>query len=343
MCIVHGNIMPKMTIKEVAKLADVSPSAVSFVINNKKGVSPETRDKVLKIIEQVGYIPNPNSRRLIFNKSNNFVVLFKKNISPLEHYFYAEINNVILHECETHGYNLIFASIIVEDNKIEFPAVVKSYDVDGIIFYGDVDPLILRNLNKYDIPYIIIDSHTPSENTLSVIADYSVAAYTAVNYLIELGHTKIAYIGNSFLTGFSAQTFSGYKKAMGENDLAPDMQWIQLESQDELSAGQCMKNILSCKTHPTAVFCSADIYAIGAIRAIKDADLNVPDDISIVSIDDIILSRYTDPMLTTIKIDKSEMGRIAINLLLKTIQGEVVENAVIESDKLIVRGSTRNI
>lgn len=335
--------MPKMTIKDVAKLADVSPSAVSFVINNKKGVSPETRDKVLKIIEQVGYIPNPNSRRLIFNKSNNFVVLFKRSISPLEHYFYAEINNVILHECENYGYNLIFASIIVEDNKIEFPDVVKSYDVDGIIFYGDVDPIILRSLQKYAIPYIIIDSHSPNPDTLSVVADYSVAAYTAVKYLIQSGHENIAYIGNSFLAGFSAQTFSGYKKAMGESNLASDMQWIQLESQDEISAGYCMENILSCKNFPTAVFCSADIYAIGAIRAIKNAGLRVPDDISIISIDDIILSRYTDPMLTTIKIDKKEMGRIAINLLLKKIQDESVENAVIESDKLIVRGSTKII
>lgn len=333
--------MAKMTIKEVARLADVSISAVSFVINNKKGVSQETREKVQRIVEQVGYTPNPNSRRLIFNKTNNIVVLFKRNISPLEHYFYSEINNVILHECETRGYNLIFASMDIRNNTVEFPNIIKSYDADGILFYGDVDPLILNGLAKYDIPTIVIDSHTPDARILSVTADYAVAAFTAVHYLIELGHRNIAYIGNSFLTDFSAQTFSGYKKAIEEKRLATNMQWIQLDSRDEQSAYQCMKNIFASPSLPTAVFCSADIYAIGAVRYIKEAGLKVPDDISVVSIDDIILSRYTDPKLTTIRIDKIEMGHIAMDLLIKEIQGEPVKSVVIKPDVLIIRNSTK--
>lgn len=338
-----GGSMAKMTIKEVAQLANVSISAVSFVLNNKKGVSPETREKVQNIIKQVGYTPNPNSRRLIFNKTNNIVVLFKKSIAPLENYFYTEINNVILHECETRGYNLIFASMDIINNEIEFPNVIKSYDVDGIIFYGDVDILVLNGLEKYAIPYIVIDSHTPDAQFLSVTADYGAAAYTAMNHLVELGHRNIAYICNSLFTNLSAQTFTGYKKAIEEHDLTTNMQWIQIDANDEGSAYHCMKNILASHPLPTAVFCSSDIYAIAAIRCIKECGLKVPEDISVISIDDIIISRYTDPMLTTVKIDKIQMGRIAMDLLIKKIQEEPVKSCMLETGKLILRNSTKAV
>ncbi len=335
--------MAKMTIKEVARLANVSISAVSFVLNDKKGVSQETREKVRQIIEQVGYTPNPNSRRLIFNKTNNIVVLFKKNIATLENYFYAEINNVILHECETRGYNLIFASMEISNNEIEFPNVIKSYDVDGIIFYGDIDPLVLNGLLKFDIPYIIIDSHIPGSEFLGVAANYAEAAYAAMNHLILLGHRSIAYICNNLFANLSAQTFTGYKKAIEEYNLTTNMQWIQLDAQDEDSAYQCMKSILASNPLPTAVFCSSDIYAIAAIRCIKEAGLKVPDDISIISIDDILLSRYTDPMLTTVKIDKVQMAHIAMDLLIKKIQEEPVKSVTMEAGSLIIRNSTKAV
>lgn len=335
--------MAKMTIKDIAQLAGVSITAVSFVINDKKGVSQKTREKVQRIISQVGYTPNPSSRRLIFNKTNNIVVLFKRNISPLDHYFYSEINSVILHECEANGYNLIFASMQIDENSVDFPNVVKSYDVDGIIFYGDVDSQTLNNLAKFEIPFIIIDSHTSPSETLSITADYEAAAFTAMKHLIELGHKNIAYIGNSFLESFSAQTFSGYKRAIEENNFTTNMKWIQTDAQDELSAYQCMKSILECDSLPSAVFCSADIYAIGALNCIKDNGLKVPDNISIVSIDDIVLSRYTDPQLTTVKIDKVEMGHIAMDLLIKKIQNEPVKSVVIKTDTIIVRNSTQSI
>lgn len=333
--------MSKMTIKEIARLAKVSPTAVSFVLNNRKGVSDETRKKVKRLVEQLGYTPNPSSRRLIFNKTNNIAVLFRKSISPLEHFFYSEVNNAVLHECEQLGYNLIFASVKTDDNTVELPNVVKSYDVDGIIFYGDIDTPILNAISRYDIPFIFIDSHRQDPDVLSITADYAAAAYIAVGYLIELGHKSIGYIGNSFLRDFSSQTFAGYRKAMEESNLSALMHWVQMEAQDETSAYECMKSIVSGSQSPTAVFCCADIYAIGAVNFLKGKGLRVPDDISIVSIDDILLARYTDPPLTTVRIDKVEMGKMAIKLLVKKIQGEPAQSIMMGSNTLIVRNSAR--
>ena len=335
--------MAKLTIKEIAKIAGVSPSAVSIVLNNRKGVSDETRRKVTEIVDKLQYTPNPNSRRLLFNKTNNIAVLFKKNISPLEHIFHSELNRVILHECEALGYNLIFTSVNIEGDSVMLPNVIKSYDVDGIIFYNDIDPLILNSIKKFDIPAIIVDSHNVNQETLCIGADYAEAAYSATMHLISLGHKNIAYIGNGSLASFNAQTFSGFKKAIEEHRMRIPINWIQFDARDEESAFCCMENILAYDQLPTAVFCAADIYAIGAMKCIKGHGLKIPDNISIVGIDDIILSRYIDPPLTTVRIDKEEMGRIALELLIKKIEKLDVDSRIVKSNNVIIRSSTRRI
>lgn len=336
--------MPKLTITEIAKLSNVSPSAVSIVLNNKKGVSDETRRRITEIIEKYQYTPNPNSRRLIFNKTNNISILFRRNISPLEHFFYSEVSTAILHECESLGYNLLFTSVRIENDTVILPNVIKSYDVDGIIFYGDMDYLIINSIKKFDIPYIVVDSHLSNDDTISVSADYAEATYTAVKHLIDLGHTKISYIGNNLLSQYSSQTFSGFKKAVNEKNIIIPLNWIQIDAHDEKTANKCMENILlSSSQMPSAVFCCADIYAIGAIKYIKELGLKIPDDISVVSVDDIILSQYIEPPLTTVKIDKVEMGRLAMNLLIKKIEKETVESLILKSDNLVIRKSTRKL
>ncbi len=335
-----GTAMEKLTIKEIARIAGVSPSAVSIVINNKKGVSDETRKKVSSIIEKLQYIPNPSSRRLLFNKTNNIAILFEKNLSPMEHLFYSELNRVILHECETEGYNLMFTSITVENGNVIFPNIIKAYDVDGIILYGNIDRIIINSIKKFDIPRIVIDNHLADPETLSVNADYEEAASAAARHLVGLGHRDIAYIGNAELPNFNSQTFSGFKKVMEQNNISIPVNWIQMDANTKESAAACMKKILSGTHRPSAVLCSADIYAIGAIKSIRESGLRIPEDISITGIDDIVLSRYVEPPLTTVKIDKTEMGRTAFSMLIKKINGKDVSNTQIASDNLVARGST---
>jgi len=333
--------MAKLTIKEIAKLANVSPSAVSIVLNNRKGVSEETRGKILEIIEKLQYTPNPNSRRLLFNKTNNIAVLFRKNTSPLEHFFYSDLNRIILHECEALGYNLIFTSVNIEDGNVVLPNVIRAYDADGVIFYGDADSLLLNAIRKYDIPYVIVDSHVLSNDSLSVNADYMKAAYLAADHLVQLGHLDIAYVGSSFTSNFGGQTFAGFKKAVGEHSMVIPIQWIQVDAVDEASAYLSMKEILSSGKHPSAVLCAADIFAVGVIKCIKDHGLKIPEDISVVGIDDILLARYLEPPLTTIRIDREEMGRLAIELLMKKINHEAAESKLLSSYELAQRSSTR--
>lgn len=334
--------MGRTTIHDVARLANVSPSAVSIVLNNRPGVSDATREKILQIVEQLGYAPNPNSRRLLFNKTYNIAILFPGSASPLDHSFYSEINTAVLHECEKQGYNLIFASYTVKNGTVQFPNLIKASDVDGVIFYGDVDNAVLEALSKYELPHIIIDNHVNLPDVLSVSANYRHAAQVAARHLIALGHRKIAYIGNFANTDFGMQTLCGYQDALASASLAAPALWVQCGAFSEDSAYACMEKILESPEQPTAIACGADIYAIGAIRCIKDHGLQVPKDFSVTGIDDILLTRYTDPTITTVKIDKGEIGKTAVQLLLQAISGESVSGITTQSDQLILRNSTSN-
>ena len=160
--------------------------------------------------------------------------------------------------------------------------------------------------------------------------------------MIDNGHRNIAFIGSSYIPEYYIQAFTGYKKALEEIQVSIPSNWIQINAKDEESSYECMANILrSNNSVPTAVFCAGDIFAIGAIRCAKEFGYKVPDDISFVGIDDIILSRYVEPKLTTVKIDKALMGSLAMELIVKKINGEQVKSEIVESDNLIIRDSVK--
>lgn len=334
--------MKKYTIKQIAELAGVSPSAVSIAINNRSGISDITREKILKLVEELNYVPNPSSRRLLFNRTDNVAILSKDNSSPLEHFFHSELNQVVLRECNRLGLNLIYTSVSIKDGDVVLPKVIKTHDVDGIISYGDIDPVITNMIKEFDIPYVLVDAHYIDEDTINILFDYTAAAVTAMNHLINIGHKKIAYIGSSISPHFSQQTLNGYKLALEQNDISIPVAWLRTNANDEKSAYNEMNAIINSGNLPTAIFCNADIYAINAIKCIKDHGLSVPEDISIVGIDDIIMSAYIDPPLTTVRINKEVLAKSAITALSNTInEKKQSDNQSISDHTLIVRKSTK--
>ncbi len=222
------------------------------------------------------------------------------------------------------------------------PKVIKTHDVDGIISYGDIDPVITNRIKEFDIPYVLVDAHYIDKDTINVMFDYTAAAVTAMNYLISTGHKKIAYIGSSISPQFSQQTLNGYRLVLEQNKINIPAAWLRTNANDEESAYNEMLSILECGDMPTAVFCNADIYAINAIRCAKEHGIDVPNDISVIGIDDIILSAYIDPPLTTVRIDKEKLAKTAITELSNTINKKTSENQTITEHSLIIRDSTTN-
>lgn len=332
--------LKRLTIKEIAKMAGVSATAVSFVINGRPGVSEETRQKVQKIIDETGFRPNLNSRKLLFNKSYNVCMMINPASSPFEDLFYFEITRGILNKSRQHGYSITISDLAYAQEDL--PDLVYTGDTDGIIFMQDISDALTNKAIATEIPFVVVDSHILSGAVTSVNPDYCDAAYTAASHLIGQGHRDIAMISSSVVKQFRAQTLEGFLRAMRKNGIAPKPEFTDICVSNEQEAYEAAKRLFSGSMRPTAVLCTVDIFAIGAMRCAKEMGLRVPEDVSFIGIDDILLARYTEPALTTIGIDKVKMGELAMELLLQKMAGEKAESVSLPME-LVVRDSVKKM
>ncbi len=340
--------MSRLTIKDIAKLVGVSPSAVSLAINGRPGISDATRRMILDCVEQTGFVPSQSSRSLVMKRTQSIALLWGTGCQPLEHLFFSDITRCLLNCCMQANYNLVFVSCDFRHSPPVLPEIIRSRGVDGVVCFGLVPPGVAYAVNQVELPLLILDSHSVVENAYCVCVDYFHAARIAIEHLISLGHTDIAYIGSTLAQpGFSHQTFEGYRSTMQEHGLEAPFSWIQTcaSELDDESAGEQMRLILSSGRTPTAVFCAADVYAIGAIRAIRRAGLSVPGDISVTGIDDIVFSRYIDPPLTTVSIDDMRLAETGCQLLFDAIEKGEHTGGVVDYDNLtlVSRASCRRL
>ena len=332
--------MKKLTVKEIAKMAGVSVTAVSFVLNNKPGVSDETRKNVQKIIDETGFKPNLNSKKLLFNKSYNICLIVNSFSSPFEDLFYFEVTRGILNRSQKYNYSITIAK--TSSSKNELPDIVYSGDTDGIIFMQDISQKLMDKATRCGVPSVIVDSHSVDERILSITPDYRKATADATRHLIERGHKKIAIIASKTVPNFFKQTLSGFKEVMKAHNITPEPDFYGISAINEETAYETARQLLSKENRPTAIVCTVDSFAIGAMRCAKDLGLSIPRDISFIGIDDILLSRYIEPKLTTIGIDKVKMGEMAMDMLLQKIKGKKPENILLPME-LIERDSVYNI
>lgn len=321
-------------------MAGVSVTTVSFVLNNKPGVSDAIRKNVQDIIDKTNFKPNLNSRKLLKKKSFNICLIINSSSSPFEDLFYFDVARGILNQGYKYGYNLIMSKIGEENDDL--PNLVYSGETDGIIFFQNVTSKILDKAQKCGIPFVIVDSHSSIDSISSVNPDYCNATCDAVNYLIDQGHKNIAMIAKKEAEDFYKQTFAGFKKALNDNGLAIRKDQKSLVASNEDNAYEIAKKLLASPNAPSAILCTTDIFAIGTIRAAKDCKLKVPNDVSIMGIDDIFLSRYIEPRLTTVGINKEDMGVYAMDLLYKKMKGKKPDNILLPMN-LVIRDSVKNI
>lgn len=331
--------MGKITTFDIARMAGVSPSAVSIALNGKPGISDQTRARILGIVKQSGYLHHAPGR--LNATSTNVAVLFRNEFPLQDRMFYTELNTSVMEACEDLSYNLLFASTFYKENTLTFSEVLRSDSLDGILSYGDIDRIVLSQLQALNIPIVVMDSSRRSaDKCFSVQVDYEHAAFTATRHLIDLGHKDIAYIGNDKLHDFNLLVFEGFRRATAEANIALGTNRIQLNVHDEDSLGACIDEALSGPHLPTALFCATDFYAMRALRKLYHLGIRVPDDISVIGIDDVVSSKYLIPALTTMAVDRKEMGRLGIDLLQRAIAGEPCTSVFLPQCKLIVREST---
>lgn len=333
------------TIKDVAKYAGVSTTTVSHVINKTRFVAEDTTKAVWDAIKELNYSPSAVARSLKINTTKSIGMIITTSESP----FFAEIVLAVEEYCYRKGYSLFLCNTQNELEKIQnhLDMLIKKR-VDGILVmcseYTDNSFAIFENTN---IPMVIMDWGMSNERS-DVILDHGFdGGYLATKHLIENGHKDIAVITGNREKQISKTRFEGFKKALSDAELVLHEESI-LEGDFEPEGGyECMNNLLkSGKKLPTAIFCFNDVMALGAISAITEKGLRVPQDISVIGYDNIHSSRFYAPPLTTMHQSKSRLGCTALELLLERIENneKAKEPKVLEFfPELVKRSSVRDL
>ncbi len=333
-------------IYDIANLAGVSIATVSKVINDKPDVSKDTKERIRKIMQENNYIPNSVARSLTTNKSNSIGIIFNYGHEEgLHNMFFQEIIFGMERTLGKAGFDYVYFSDQKWHDNYEYDYLGKCKNrlVEGAILLGIHQDTNMSRLLESDIPVVLIDLDVHNANSSYVMCDHEQGARQAVNYLSSLGHKNIGVLGPIDINP-ALSRLSGYKKSLKENGLIFNDNWVIESSFDEKSGYQGMKKILEFKNRPTAIFCQSDVIAIGAIRAIKEAGLNVPEDFSLVGFDDIEVCRYITPTLTSISQNTYKLGEKAADLLLKMINSPGVKFApIILSTELVKRDSCKRI
>ncbi|WP_078378807.1 LacI family DNA-binding transcriptional regulator [Sutcliffiella halmapala] len=308
------------TINKIAELAKVSRTTVSRVINDSPNVSDAARSRVLKVIEETGYVPSEQAKSLRTKKTKVIGVILPKISTETSSKIVSGLDEVLA----PFGYQILLASTNLQKEKeIEFLHLLKVRQVDGIILVAtNADESLVKEILQLKKPMVVIGQEIPGVSNV-LYGDYH-AARDLVSLMINKGHKKIAFIGvDESDVAVGVKRKKGYLDVMQENKLTIEDQWIQKGIFDIDSGYDAMKKILDKSTTiPTAVFAVTDRLAIGAMQCLKEKGFVIPEDIAITGIGASELSQYVTPSLTTVDYLNKQAGREAAKIILQSIQQE---------------------
>lgn len=333
-----------ITIYDVARRAGVSSATVSRVINGRPDVSGKTRAAILAIMDELGYRPNATARGLAMKKSMMIGVFSYDHLySGLVHPFLQDVLSSFQHIVGAEGYDLLIFTNNSKDalleNHLEMRA--RQRDVDGILLFGiSREDKQLEMLVNSGIPCVSIDLDIYGPRAGYVTSDNVAGSALAVQYLHSQGHTKIAFIADIFNSKPGQDRFKGYQQAMRSLGCKWNSNWITQADFSENGGYDALNKLIASGDMPTAIVCASDSMAIGAKDALEEHGYRIGKDISIIGYDDISALKYIKPGITTIKQNRSQMGRAAAEALLELIDNEhAVPQIILIPPDLVIRQS----
>ncbi|WP_019636088.1 catabolite control protein A [Paenibacillus fonticola] len=331
-----------VTIYDVAREAGVSMATVSRVVNNNPNVKPQTRKKVYEAIERLGYRPNAVARGLASKKTTTVGVV----IPDISNSIFAEIARGIEDIANMYHYNIILCNADKKKEKeIRVINTLLEKQVDGLLFMGGAVTEEHIQAFQTSVPVVLCATSDEHGNIPSVDIDHEAAAFDAVSTLIRHGHREIAMISGTLqdpANGYAR--FQGYKRALETAGIEYQEDLVRIGNYRYESGVEAMKYFLGLKKRPTAIFAATDEMAIGAIHSIQDEGLKVPEDFSIISVDNIRMASMVRPQLTTVAQPMYDLGAVAMRLLTKLMKKETVESSkVILPHETILRLSVSHV
>ena len=335
-----------ISIKDIAKQAGMSPSTVSRVVNGKKHVNSAKRKQILRLIEETGYVPNKAARSMVLKRSSTVGIVIPDTFNN----FQRELFSIIERNLESLGYYTLFFFVKFEDlSEVNCLNRLKAEKPDGIIMLHEVkNPLFYGYLASAGIPTVTATFNYPG--FLSIHVNEEQASMEAVNHLIGLGHRRILMISGDGFT-FGRQRAEGFFQALAAADISWDENRVVFVRHYTPEFGMYgMRELLlreKAGKDFTAVFAATDDLAIGAVRALSDEGIRVPGDVSVVGFDDIDLSNYITPRLTTIRQPIKEIGEQTALALHRCIAGGEFKadsgKEQVFPHRLIIRESTARL
>ncbi len=328
-----------MNIKEVAAKAKVSTATISRTINQSALVTPKTAEKVWRAIRELGFYPNTQARALVSGKSRIFGLI----ISDISNPFFPELVKSFEDSAIRHDYEVIVANT---DYKSERMAVcvrrMIERQVDGVaIMTSEMDRRLIEELASRRLPIVFLDLGKVTPLISNIAVDYAKGIQEAVHHLVSLGHRRFGFISGPLSLKSAKARRTAVLTHLRSCGIS-DRQQIVVEGNHRIDGGEvAMRQILTSAHLPTAVIASNDLTAIGALRAIHQAGLRVPQDISLVGFDDIEFSQFTQPALTTVRLSREEIGRRAFEVLFASNNDNSTSGQEIRiGTSLVVREST---
>jgi DNA-binding LacI/PurR family transcriptional regulator len=333
-------ILIKVNITDIARITGFAKSTVSAALNNKPGVNPETRDKILKTAEQMNYIPNELARGLSSKTSATIGVIVRDITNP----FYARMCRAIEQIAYNYGFTIIISNTDgIPDKELNAIRLMIGKMVSGIIVDisgNDLD--LFFELRKSNIPYVLFGACQSNVDADCIEADDYKGALRAVEYLVSCGHEKIGFIHGGNDSIYSQRRLNGIKDAFLKFHIQFDDKFILHKAKKMEDGYEMGKRLIGMKDRPTAIIAYNDLVAIGLIKSFEEEGLIVPDFMSIIGFDDIELMTFP---LTTVRIPEYDMGVEAAELLISRISGKNTGKfqKIILDTELIIRKSVKSL
>lgn len=332
----------KPTIKDVAAAANVSIATVSRILNNQSGYSKQTKEKVLKVISEIGFQPSGVARGLVSKKTRTIGVLLP-NVTAS---FSAKLLNGIEESAHENDYSVVVCNTNLNgDRTLDYLKVLGEKKVDGLIFTSDVvTKEYYEMMRALAVPVVLVASMSYRYPLPYVKVDDIQASYHATEYLITKGHKKIAMISGDRKDELAGVTrINGYTKALNDYDLDVAEDLIVYGDFGFLSGKKCMELLLARRNEFTAIFAASDEMALGALSVAYENDLRVPEDFSIIGYDNTSLADMSIPPLTTVGQPLREMGKRSIEKLIYMIEEGEDATSVVMSHQIIERSTVRQL